>query len=223
MGTRAGWLIACSALGLLVSGVQGSPAQAQRFAQATPAAVVNRPILRLGSEGAAVTELQAALKLLGYYTGTVSGVYDERTAIAVSQFQQAASLQADGVTGSNTWNRLFPPTPPAGTPAPVANRPAANFPVPTQTTGDRPPQPTPTTTNPQPTPTQATFPILREGMQGSAVTQLQERLRTLGFLKGAADGVFGAETLLAVKAAQTRFQLEPDGVVGAATWRALLR
>jgi peptidoglycan hydrolase-like protein with peptidoglycan-binding domain len=60
-------------------------------------------------------------------------------------------------------------------------------------------------------------------MQGSAVTQLQERLRTLGFLKGAADGVFGAETLLAVKAAQTRFQLEPDGVVGAATWRALLR
>jgi peptidoglycan hydrolase-like protein with peptidoglycan-binding domain len=52
---------------------------------------------------------------------------------------------------------------------------------------------------------------------------LQDRLRTLGFLQGEADGVFGTETVAAVKAAQSNFQLEPDGIVGPATWRALLR
>ncbi|MBC7972312.1 MAG: peptidoglycan-binding protein [Verrucomicrobia bacterium] len=60
-------------------------------------------------------------------------------------------------------------------------------------------------------------------MKGSAVVALQERLRSLGVFKGAADGVFGAETLTAVKAAQRSFRLEQDGVVGAGTWSALLR
>jgi peptidoglycan hydrolase-like protein with peptidoglycan-binding domain len=60
-------------------------------------------------------------------------------------------------------------------------------------------------------------------MQGTAVTGLQERLRALGLLKASADGVFGAETLAAVKAAQRQFSLEADGVVGPATWEALLR
>jgi peptidoglycan hydrolase-like protein with peptidoglycan-binding domain len=53
--------------------------------------------------------------------------------------------------------------------------------------------------------------------------QLQSRLITLGFLQGSADGVFGAETQAAVQAAQQNFKLEPDGIVGSATWNALLR
>ncbi|MBW4690652.1 MAG: peptidoglycan-binding protein [Lyngbya sp. HA4199-MV5] len=60
-------------------------------------------------------------------------------------------------------------------------------------------------------------------MKGPAVIALQERLRSLGVFKGAADGVFGAETLAAVKAAQRKLRLEPDGVVGGGTWSALLR
>lgn len=60
-------------------------------------------------------------------------------------------------------------------------------------------------------------------MQGPAVTGLQERLRTLGYLKSGADGVFGPETQAAVKAAQRKLSLEPDGVVGPATWTGLLR
>jgi N-acetylmuramoyl-L-alanine amidase len=48
-------------------------------------------------------------------------------------------------------------------------------------------------------------------------------LRALGFLKGAADGVFGAETDAAVKAAQRNFSLEADGIVGASTWSAILK
>jgi peptidoglycan hydrolase-like protein with peptidoglycan-binding domain len=68
-----------------------------------------------------------------------------------------------------------------------------------------------------------TLPILRRGMQGPAVVQLQERLKTLGFLQGSVDGFFGEATQAAVIAAQQKFNLQSDGIVGPATWRALLR
>jgi peptidoglycan hydrolase-like protein with peptidoglycan-binding domain len=60
-------------------------------------------------------------------------------------------------------------------------------------------------------------------MKGSAVNALQERLRSLGVFRGAIDGVFGQETQTAVKAAQRKFNLDSDGIVGPATWSALLR
>ncbi|MGP1386180.1 MAG: peptidoglycan-binding domain-containing protein [Thainema sp.] len=78
-----------------------------------------RPNLRVGSEGQAVAELQALLKLLGYYTGAVDGLYSEETARAVSAFQTAAGLATDGVVGPATWGTLLPA-------APVASPTAAN-------------------------------------------------------------------------------------------------
>jgi peptidoglycan hydrolase-like protein with peptidoglycan-binding domain len=249
-----GWLIQWSAFGLLAISLGNLPAVAseassvsREVAQATPSIVVNRPILKIGSRGAEVSELQAALKLLGYFTGTVDGIYGESTAIAVSRFQQSSGLTADGITGSATWARLFPspstaqmppPTsstsPASGFPVPSSlptTRPASGFPVPsslpsTMSGSDRnspftTPQNSPPTVNPQST--AVALPILREGMRGSAVAQLQERLRTLGFFRGTADGIFGTATQSAVKAAQQNFNLEPDGIVGAATWSALLR
>ena len=249
-----GWLIQWSAFGLLAISLGNLPAVAseassvsREVAQATPSIVVNRPILKIGSRGAEVSELQAALKLLGYFTGTVDGIYGESTAIAVSRFQQSSGLTADGITGSATWARLFPspstaqmppPTsstsPASGFPVPASlptTRPASVFPVPsslpsTMSGSDRnspftTPQNSPSTVNPQST--AVALPILREGMRGSAVAQLQERLRTLGFFRGTADGIFGTATQSAVKAAQQNFNLEPDGIVGAATWSALLR
>ncbi|MEA5470827.1 peptidoglycan-binding domain-containing protein, partial [Spirulina sp. 06S082] len=71
----------------------------------------NRPVLRIGSQGEAVRELQAALQLLGFYTGDVDGLYSESTVIAVSRFQEAAQLSIDGIMGAETWNQLFPPPP----------------------------------------------------------------------------------------------------------------
>jgi peptidoglycan hydrolase-like protein with peptidoglycan-binding domain len=64
------------------------------------------------------------------------------------------------------------------------------------------------------------LPILRPGMRGSQVVKLQEKLSTLGLLKGV-DGDFGPVTLEAVKAFQKSKGLEPDGVVGGATWNLL--
>lgn len=101
-----------------------------------------RPNLRVGSEGQAVAELQALLKLLGYYTGAVDGLYSEATADAVSEFQTAAGLATDGVVGPATWERLLPAAPVAS-PMATANQPAdtaavtvTDFPTPVLTPGD---------------------------------------------------------------------------------------
>lgn len=165
----------------------------------------NRPQLSAGSQGEAVSQLQAVLKLLGYFTGTVDGVYRQATATAVSRFQQAAKLNPDGIVNQQTWERLLP-VPPA-------------TPNPTPTTSAKP---KPAAVR-SPATTKANPPLLKLGMRGAAVTQLQRRLQTLGLFKGAADGIFGANTEAAVKAAQRRYRLAPDGVVGTTTWNAILR
>ena len=67
------------------------------------------------------------------------------------------------------------------------------------------------------------LPTLRLGMRGPAVQNLQERLSSLGLLQGRIDGIFGDQTEESVKSAQRSFNLTPDGVVGPATWRALLQ
>ena len=190
---------------------------------AQPAAGI-RPILTVGDRSESVSELQAMLKLLGYYNGAVDGAYQEGTATAVSAFQRAAGLTADGVAGTATWNRLLPaanstvttPRPSPITPAPITPSPITPAPI---TPAPVTPAPTPVVTQP----TTVNLPILRLGLRGSAISQLQQRLRRLGFFNGAVDGVFGAETENAVKAVQRNYGLDADGVVGSATWDALLQ
>lgn len=160
---------------------------------------INRPTIRIGSEGVVVSELQAALKLWGYYNGAVDGTYSESTVIAVSSFQRAAGLNPDGIVNQATWDRLFPARVGEGG---MANNPSN----PTSEASQQP----------------SSLPTLKQGMRGEAVVQLQQRLNRLGLLRGSADGIFGSRTLEAVKAAQTRFNLPPDGIVGPATWRVLM-
>ncbi len=174
----------------------------------------SRSTLRSGSRGADVTELQATLRLLGFYAGTIDGFFGDTTVVAVGRFQEAAGLGKDGVVGPATWERLFPPDPIAIAPTPTVTPRAPALPRSSET----PPRPTP-----EATPTSATFPILRKGMSGDAVRGLQERLRSLGIFEGVIDGAFGEATEAAVKAAQRKYQLDPDGVVGPGTWSAILR
>ncbi|WP_413165776.1 peptidoglycan-binding domain-containing protein [Capilliphycus salinus ALCB114379] len=200
---------------LLASAISGellapvSPVMAQTPEQKLVQLNLTRPTLQTGSEGAEVLELQAALKLLGYYTGEVDGVYAESTAEAVSQFQQAANLPVTGVTNAATWNRLFPPDETSSRSTSTANDCVCASAA--------------TPTSEKTSTTEASFPVLRLGMRGEAVVGLQERLRAKGFLRGQADGVFGPQTQAAVKAAQEQFNLKPDGVVGSQTWILILR
>jgi putative chitinase len=63
-------------------------------------------------------------------------------------------------------------------------------------------------------------PVLHRGSKGDAVVQLQKQLRTLNFAV-AVDGDFGPGTAVAVARFQTEHGLEPDAIVGPATWTAL--
>ncbi|MCX7594895.1 MAG: peptidoglycan-binding protein [Fischerella sp.] len=103
-------------------------APSQQIAQVVAQTSINRPTLTPGSQGEFVSELQAALKLLGFYTGTVDGVYHETTAKAVSQFQQAAGLSANGIVDATTWQKLFP-----GEAIASSSPTPSSFPVPSQT------------------------------------------------------------------------------------------
>jgi peptidoglycan hydrolase-like protein with peptidoglycan-binding domain len=51
-----------------------------------------------GSQGSLVKWVQEKLKQLGYYQGTVSGTFDQATALAVQQFQAAASVTGDAAS-----------------------------------------------------------------------------------------------------------------------------
>lgn len=64
---------------------------------------------------------------------------------------------------------------------------------------------------------------LRQGNKGNDVEELQKLLMKHGYSlpRYGADGDFGNETLVAVKAFQSDKGLEVDGVVGAITWAAL--
>lgn len=64
--------------------------------------------------------------------------------------------------------------------------------------------------------------VLRPGDSGPEVRQLQDVLAQMGFLPTGSDGSFGLQTRLAVKKAQQYLGLPVDGIVGPATWDALL-
>ncbi|WP_366934908.1 peptidoglycan-binding protein [Pyxidicoccus fallax] len=64
-------------------------------------------------------------------------------------------------------------------------------------------------------------PTLRPGAKGEPVRALQQRLNTLGFNSGTADGSFGPKTEAAVKAFQKSRGLTADGIVGPKTWDKL--
>jgi N-acetylmuramoyl-L-alanine amidase len=73
--------------------------------QETPIALASLP-LRHGSRGDDVADLQRRLRAAGFAPTAVSGEYDESTAHAVSRFQSAAGLDADGECDANTWSVL---------------------------------------------------------------------------------------------------------------------
>ncbi len=65
-------------------------------------------ILRYGSRGILVELLQSTLKKLGFYNGTVDGIFGANTCDAVYTFQREFGIDIDGVVGPITWKKLMP-------------------------------------------------------------------------------------------------------------------
>lgn len=64
---------------------------------------------------------------------------------------------------------------------------------------------------------------ISRGSRGSAVTALQRQLRfTFGYKSVTVDGTFGKTTQAAVKSFQSKRGLRADGIVGQATWMAIV-
>ncbi|MCL1795798.1 MAG: peptidoglycan-binding protein [Clostridia bacterium] len=178
---------------LTVDGKAGVNTQTRIFgANAVAAASANDnayTTLRQGDSGERVRALQGLLTSFGYYTGTITGVYDGATVIAVQQFQAANSLIVDGIAGPATQQLLY-----NGNPKPAATPSAASFAM-----------------------AQPNYPTLRQGMNGPDVMVLQQTLKDRGLFFNNVDGAFGASTLIAVQAFQAQNNLKADGIAGPET------
>lgn len=63
-------------------------------------------VLRRGSKGWPVRQLQQRLKALGHDPGPVDGIFGPLTERAVRSFQRAARITVDGIVGPVTWQAL---------------------------------------------------------------------------------------------------------------------
>ncbi|MBQ6569941.1 MAG: peptidoglycan-binding protein [Clostridia bacterium] len=68
----------------------------------------NHPVLRRGSTGVEVAELQTKLIALGFDCGKwgADGKFGPATLAAVKAFQKAHGLAVDGVAGPKTWSKI---------------------------------------------------------------------------------------------------------------------
>ncbi|MCA0170441.1 peptidoglycan-binding protein [Bacillus sp. RAR_GA_16] len=63
-------------------------------------------VLKKGSTGSLVKELQSKLKAIGLYSGPLDGDFGNGTERAVRNFQSRNKLTVDGIVGPATWEKL---------------------------------------------------------------------------------------------------------------------
>ena len=164
------------------------------------------PVLRAGSTGPYVAQLQRRLRLFA------DGEFGGKTVTAVTSFQLVEGLSATGSTDVATWARLR-----AVAAAQAVTGTAPSPPAKTGRPGTPPLDTAKRATTARADASLAPFAALtlRQGARGVAVGALQ---KALGI---SADGLFGPKTAAAVRAFSTVHHLTADGVVRPSTWVAL--
>jgi peptidoglycan hydrolase-like protein with peptidoglycan-binding domain len=182
----------------LDSAPQATPAAPAPAAVAKPAAstTTSNPFvgMKVGARGDNVKTLQRALIAAGVTVrGGADGVFGPMTAAALTSYQQANRLSANGVVDAAVVAKLaLVPGAPAPAPAPA-------------------PKPAPAP------PAGASHVGLRVGSTGALVKDLQRALMQTGLsLRGGADGVFGNATKTTLALFQKAQGREQSGVVSAA-------
>lgn len=176
--------------------------------------IVGMSLKRGTMDSAAVRSMQQKLKDLGYYTGSIDGDFGASTELAVRAFQEQHRIKVDGVAGESTLNLLF-----SKDAQRAGVRPATATPRPQVTPV---PQFTPITVYVNVTPDpNGGYVTLRPGDGGTLVRNLQQSLKSQGYLTDDADGKYGLATFEAVKRFQADNGLSQDGIAGPATQRVL--
>lgn len=162
-------------------------------------------VLRPGSTGVGVRELQYYLRYLAQFSNEIpplelDGIYGPTTEAAVRAFQRLYGLPIDGIVGEDTWNAIYrsylgaietiPPQYGEGVTVPFQGVP------------------------------------LVMGVQSEEVRLLQEYLNRIAeaypeIPTVSVTGIFGAQTEEAVEAFQRLFGIPVTGVVIATTWNAV--
>ena len=99
-GIAAIALATCAGVGAVI-GTHGEARDCASLPEAVQTAV-----LRQGSKGGEVKEVQRRLKQWGYYSGSVDGIYGKQTVEAVKRFQKKNGLTPDGIAGKATYAAL---------------------------------------------------------------------------------------------------------------------
>lgn len=63
-------------------------------------------MLKKGNLSVYVLILQDCLNTLGFSTGSLDGIFGNKTLSAVKRYQSSKYLTSDGIVGCNTWRSL---------------------------------------------------------------------------------------------------------------------
>ena len=151
-------------------------------------------ILQKGAEGREVTSLQEALIELGFLNGQADGKFGASTEKAVIAFQQKNDYPATGIMDANIQAFLYSGQPKnsAGTKTSIR------------------------TLSP------VAEVSMKKGNKGAAVTELQQKLIELGYLKGTPSGTYDTDTIGAVRSFQKKNGLTSNGTADATTRQLIM-
>lgn len=162
-------------------------------------------VLRLGSTGIGVGNLQFYLSYLSNYYSTIpdvaiDNIFGPATEAAVIDAQNTFGLTPDGIVGRNTWDALYNAYLGIISTIPLKYTEGVTVPFPGE--------------------------VLVLGIENDAVRLLQEYLNFISQFYPeipsiTPTGYFGTRTQEAVTAFQRRFGLTANGVVEAVTWNAI--
>ena len=197
-------------------------------------------LLQFGDKGDNVKYLQYGLHILCYSSNGFDGEFGNGTLTAVKKFQSKYGLVSDGIVGDVTWNTLKNEITTiqsqlnkkgfnVGTVDGVAGAATYNSVISFQSKNGL-------TTDGQVGP--ATWDVLFDTisggnsysrilkltsplMYGEDIRAVQNKLNSLGYVAGTADGYYGNMTRNAVINFQSKKGLAADGDVGPTTWSAL--
>jgi N-acetylmuramoyl-L-alanine amidase len=107
--TRLGPRWPRQAMGVIVLAAIGGLTLLPAAPPARAMVATSQPVLRLGSHGAAVVQLQRRLATLHYDLGPIDGSFGSQTFHGVVAFQKVNGLGRDGIVGPRTWAALDRP------------------------------------------------------------------------------------------------------------------